>query len=254
MTMNMNRRDAIKNLALGSAAVAGARWLAAPARADEPQTTMAPAPVEDVGAFLLPPLPYPYEALEPHIDAQTMTIHHDKHHQAYVDNLNKAVAGHADLEGKTVDELLRGLDKIPVDIRTAVRNNGGGHANHSLFWKCLSREGGGQPEGPLGDAINNMFASFDTMKQQLVTSAKGVFGSGWVWLCLASDRKLLIITTPNQDSPVTAGHVPLLGIDVWEHAYYLKYQNRRPEYLDAIFNVIDWQFIGARYVEEMDRS
>lgn len=249
--MNMNRRDAIKSIALTSVAVAGSHWLAASTRA-EPAPAAAPAPPS--GPFLLPPLPYGFDALEPHIDAQTMTLHHDKHHQAYVDGLNKAVASHPELASKSVEDLLRGLDKLPVDVRMAVRNHGGGHANHSLFWKCLSHEGGGKPEGQLADSINNMFASFDTMKQQMITSAKGVFGSGWAWLCLASDHKLLITTTPNQDSPLTAGHMPLLGIDVWEHAYYLKYQNRRPEYLDAIFNVIDWQFIGARYVEEMDRS
>ena len=236
--MNVNRRDAIKTLALSSAALATATWSA---RAQDPAA--APPP------FVLPPLPYGFDALEPHIDAQTMMIHHDKHHQAYVDGLNKAVAAHPELAGKPVESLLVDLDKIPADVRTAVRNHGGGHANHSLFWKCLSKDGGGEPSGDLAKAIDNMFASYSDMKDQLITAGKGVFGSGWAWLCLASDRKLLITATPNQDSPLSAGHTPLLGIDVWEHAYYLKHQNRRADYLDAIFNVIDWEFIGARYRE-----
>ncbi len=241
--MNMNRRDALKTIALTSAAVATASWTA---RAQDGQPE-APA------GFLLPPLPYPADALEPHIDAETMTIHHDKHHRAYVDNLNKALADYPEFLRMNVDDLVRDLEKVPANIRTAVRNNGGGHSNHSLLWKCLSKDGG-EPTGPLADSIINMFASYPTFKEQMIAAAKGVFGSGWAWLCLASDRKLLITTTPNQDSPLTAGHTPLLGIDVWEHAYYLKYQNRRPEYLEAIFNVIDWEFIGARYVEEMEKA
>lgn len=239
--MNINRRDAIKTLALGSAALAAASW-----------TTRAES--ETAPQFALPPLPYGFDALEPHLDARTMEIHHDRHHKAYVDGLNAAISGHPELATQTVEQLVAHLSQLPESVRTAVRNHGGGHANHSLFWKCLSPAGGGVPTGALADAIESMFAGFDAMKDQMITAGKGVFGSGWVWLCLASDRRLLLTTTPNQDSPLTAGHTPLLGLDVWEHAYYLHYQNRRADYLQAIFNVVDWEFVGARYVEEMDRA
>jgi len=238
----MNRREALRTMAFTSAATLIASSLpGSTARAAEP----APAGDEP---FVLPPLPFAYDALEPHIDATTMQIHHDKHHAAYVQNLNKAVAGHPDLASKSVDDLIRDLASVPEDIRTAVRNHGGGHSNHSLFWKCLSKDGGGEPEGQLGEAIAKTFGDNAKFKEALSKAAKGVFGSGWAWLSLA-DNKLIIETTPNQDSPLSIGHTPLLGLDVWEHAYYLKYQNRRADYVDAFYNVIDWQFVGARFIE-----
>ena len=236
--MNVSRRDAVKSMILGTVAVAGGL-----ARGQTPPATT-PGQL-----FTLPDLAYPFEALEPHIDAMTMSIHHDKHHAAYVNNLNKALEGHADLASKSIDDLVRGLQSVPEAIRTAVRNNGGGHANHSLFWKCLSPDGGGQPEGALADAITATFGDFAQFKDKLTGAAKGVFGSGWAWLSMTPDRKLIVESTPNQDSPLTAGNTPLLGIDVWEHAYYLKYHNRRPAYLEAIFNVIHWQFVTARFIE-----
>lgn len=244
--MKISRRDAIKSMAITSAAVIGYKLPGAAEAADAPPAAPPAAP-PSAGPFVLPPLPYALDALEPHIDARTMDIHHGKHHQAYVDNLNKAVAGHPDLADKSVDDLMRDLAKLPESIRTVVRNHGGGHANHSLFWKCLSGEGGGQPEGALADAIGNMFVNFDAMKRQLMDAGKKVFGSGWAWLCLASDRKLLITTTANQDSPLTDGHTPLLGIDVWEHAYYLNYQNRRPDYIAAWWNVVNWDQVAKNY-------
>ncbi len=196
-------------------------------------------------AFTLPALQYAFDALEPHIDAQTMQIHHDKHHQAYVDNLNKALAG-TDGEGKTLEELMDNISAYPA----AVRNNGGGHYNHSLFWTIMSPNGGGEPTGDLAKAITDTFGSFDAMKQQMATAGATRFGSGWAWL-LVNDGKLHISSTPNQDNPLmdiadVKGH-PILGIDVWEHAYYLKYQNKRPDYLIAIWNVIDWNAVSMRY-------
>jgi Fe-Mn family superoxide dismutase len=237
----MNRREALRTLALTSAATLIAGRLP---RSSAQAAEAVPAD----GPFILPPLPFGFDALEPHIDAATMEIHHDKHHAAYIQNLNKAVAGHPELASKSVDDLLRDLASLPEDIRTTVRNHGGGHANHSLFWKCLSKEGGGEPEGPLGEAFARSFGDHAKFKEALSKAAKGIFGSGWAWLSLADD-KLVVETTPNQDNPLTLGHTPLLGIDVWEHAYYLKYQNRRPDYIEAFYNVIDWQFVGARYIE-----
>ena len=198
--------------------------------------------------FSLPKLPYAYDALEPHIDARTMEIHYTKHHQAYVTNLNNAVAADAQLAKLSVEELLGRLNSLPASIRTAVRNHGGGHANHSLFWQTLAPAGkGGKPKGPLADALNRSFGSQDAAEEKLRAAAASVFGSGWAWLALDSESKLLIESTPNQDSPLLAGHRPLLGIDVWEHAYYLKYQNRRPEYLAAIMKVVNWDFVSDRY-------
>ena len=196
-------------------------------------------------AFALPPLPYAYDALEPHIDSQTMTIHHDKHHQAYVDKLNAAVAG-TEWESKSIDEIIANLDKLPENIRTAVRNNGGGHYNHSLFWEWMSPNGGGEPSGPLADAIDAKFGSFAKFKEEFEAAGLARFGSGWVWL-IKDGNGVAIVSTPNQDSPASEGKVVLLGNDVWEHAYYLKYQNRRPEYLAAWWNVVDWPKVQARF-------
>ena len=195
----------------------------------------------------LPQLPYAYDALEPHIDARTMEIHHTKHHQGYVNNLNAALEKHPELEKKSVEELLKDLNAIPEDIRTAVRNNGGGHANHSMFWPIMSPDGGGEPEGALADAINSSFGSFSDFKDQFSKAAAGRFGSGWAWLCVDKGGKLTITSTPNQDNPVSDGLRPVLGLDVWEHAYYLKYQNRRPEYISAWWNIVNWKQVAKNY-------
>lgn len=195
----------------------------------------------------LPELPYPADALEPHIDAQTMEIHHGRHHAAYVNNLNAALEGHADLQAKSVEDLIADLDAVPEDIRTAVRNNGGGHANHTLFWQTMSPNGGGEPTGALAEAINSTFGSFDAFKDAIAKAAGGRFGSGWAWLVQKADGSLAVTSTPNQDSPIMEGDTPLVGVDVWEHAYYLKYQNRRPDYVQAWFNVIDWDAVAQRY-------
>ncbi|HMS61304.1 MAG TPA: superoxide dismutase [Solirubrobacteraceae bacterium] len=195
--------------------------------------------------FEVPPLPYAPDALEPHIDAQTMTIHHDKHHQAYVDKLNGAVEG-TEWAGKSIEEIVQNLGALPADIAGPVRNNGGGHLNHSLFWESMSPDGGGAPDGDLAAAIDAAFGSLDAFKDQFEAAGVGRFGSGWAWLVL-DDGELKITSTPNQDSPLTDGQAPLLGNDVWEHAYYLKYQNRRPEYLKAWWNVVDWGVVAGRY-------
>ena len=199
-------------------------------------------------AFEVPPLPYAADALEPHIDAETMTIHHDKHHQQYVDKLNAALEGteHAD---RPIDEIIADLDSIPEDKRTAVRNHGGGDLNHSLFWPAMSPDGGGAPEGDLAAAIDEAFGSFDDFKEKFEAAGAGQFGSGWAWLVL-DGGKLAVTSTPNQDNPISTGQVPLLGNDVWEHAYYLKYQNRRPEYLKAWWNVVNWPEVQSRYSAE----
>jgi Fe-Mn family superoxide dismutase len=194
----------------------------------------------------LPELPYSPEALEPHIDATTMRIHHGKHHQAYVTNLNKALEGHPALQEKTALELILDLNEIPKDIRTAVRNHGGGHVNHTMFWTCMSPNGGETPDGALAAAINESFGSLDAFKEAFGKSAAGVFGSGWAWLAVNQDGKLVVTTTPNQDNPIsTTGDIPILGLDVWEHAYYLNYQNRRPEYIEAWWNVVDWSAVSG---------
>ena len=196
-------------------------------------------------AYQVPPLPYDYDALEPHIDAQTMTLHHDKHHQAYVDKANDALAG-GPLDGKPIEEVIANLGDVPEDKRGAVRNNGGGHLNHSLFWESMSPNGGGAPDGDLGNAIDAAFGSFDAFKEQFEAAGVARFGSGWAWL-VVDGGTLKITSTANQDSPLTDGQTPLLGNDVWEHAYYLKYQNRRPEYLKAWWNVVDWSKVAERY-------
>lgn len=203
---------------------------------------------EDAMAHTLPPLPYPNNALEPSIDALTMEIHHDRHHKAYVDNLNKALEGQADLASKPIDQLLRGISSVPEKIRQAVINNGGGHANHSMFWEIMGPKAGGEPTGPLGDAIKQTFGDFATFKQKVKEAAVGRFGSGWAWLVMA-DGKLQVLNTLNQDSPLMQGQHPILGIDVWEHAYYLKYQNKRPDYVDAWWNVVNWSAVAKRYAD-----
>lgn len=197
-------------------------------------------------AYKLPELPYAYDALEPHIDKETMNIHHTKHHNTYVTNLNAAVEGKADLESKSIEELISNLDAVPEDIRTAVRNNGGGHANHSLFWTILCPNGGGAPTGELADAIASKFGSFDQFKEEFANAAKTRFGSGWAWL-VVNNEELEVTSTPNQDSPLMEGKTPILGLDVWEHAYYLNYQNRRPDYISAFFNVVKWDEVAKRY-------
>ncbi len=197
-------------------------------------------------AYKLPELPYAYDALEPHIDKETMNIHHTKHHNTYVTNLNAAVEGKADLESKSIEELISNLDAVPKDIRTAVRNNGGGHANHSLFWTILCPNGGGAPTGELADAIASKFGSFDQFKEEFANAAKTRFGSGWAWL-VVNNGELEVTSTPNQDSPLMEGKTPILGLDVWEHAYYLNYQNRRPDYISAFFNVVKWDEVAKRY-------
>lgn len=197
-------------------------------------------------AHELPALPYAFNALEPHIDAATMEIHHDRHHGGYVNNLNKALEGHADLQAKNLNDLLAHINDVPETIRTAVRNNGGGHANHSLFWEVLSPNGGGQPTGALADAITSTFGSFDKFKEQFAKAASTRFGSGWAWLAV-DGGKLAVTSTPNQDSPIMEGKTPILGLDVWEHAYYLKYQNKRPDYIGAFWNIVNWAEVGKRY-------
>lgn len=199
------------------------------------------------GPFSVPPLPYSADALEPHIDARTMEIHHGKHHAAYVTNLNKAVASQPSLAGKSVEELVRNWNTAPESVRTAIRNHGGGHINHTLFWQML-KKGGGEPKGGLARAIDARFGSYDKFKDEFTKAASTVFGSGWAWLSL-DGRELRIEQTPNQDSPLMQGRIPLLGVDVWEHAYYLKYQNRRADYIAAFYNVINWDFVSERFAK-----
>jgi Fe-Mn family superoxide dismutase len=198
-------------------------------------------------AHQLPALPYPNNALEPHIDEQTMMIHHDRHHNAYVTNLNAALEGHPELQAKSIEELLTNLNSIPESIRPAVRNNGGGHANHSLFWEIMGPNGGGQPTGALADAITAELGGFDKFKEDFAKAGATRFGSGWAWLSVTPAGKLVVSSTPNQDSPISEGNTPILGMDVWEHAYYLKYQNKRPDYIAAFWNVVKWDAVAARY-------
>lgn len=197
-------------------------------------------------AHQLPALPYAFNALEPHFDALTMEIHHDRHHATYVNNLNAALESHADLQAKSIEELIGNLDAVPEAIRTAVRNNGGGHANHTLFWEILSANGGGAPSGELADAISNKFGSFDNFKAEFAKAATTRFGSGWAWL-IVDGGQLAITSTPNQDSPLFEGKTPILGLDVWEHAYYLKFQNKRPDYIGSFWNVVNWDEVSKRY-------
>jgi Fe-Mn family superoxide dismutase len=198
-------------------------------------------------AYKLPELPYSYDALAPHIDARTMEIHHSKHHAAYIANVNKALEGAGAIAEQSVEALISNLDQVPDAIVGAVRNNGGGHANHSLFWTILSPKGGGEPKGAIGDKIKATFGSFDAFKTKFATAAATRFGSGWAWLSLKDDGTLVVHSTPNQDSPLMDGMTPILGLDVWEHAYYLNYQNRRPDYVAAFWNLVDWNAVGKRY-------
>ncbi len=263
----MTRRQAIKTTALASAALASLPGAIAqpllPTGLKQPLITTAGS-----GPFTLPPLPYDYDALEPHIDAQTMQIHHDKHHATYIANLNKAITEFPDLGNKPVEDLLKDLNSVPEKIRTAVRNNGGGHYNHSLFWQMMKKDGGGEPAGDLAKAIDTAFGSFPTFKENFSKAALGQFGSGWAWLVL-DGKELKIESLPNQDSPISpnlqptevndsAGRKltmihpsqqPLLGLDVWEHAYYLKYQNKRADYIAAWWNVVNWDFVAERYAK-----
>ncbi|MEA3207179.1 MAG: superoxide dismutase, Fe-Mn family [Chthoniobacter sp.] len=234
----ITRRTALKNLALttGALALSGIS-----ARAQAPATP----PAASEGVFKLPPLGYDYDALEPHIDAETMKLHHDKHHAAYVAKLNDAIAKAPGWEKKPIEEILSNLLDAPKEVQTAFQNQGGGHANHSLFWQTLKKDEKG-PKGELAKAIDAHFGSLDKFHEKLVAATLSVFGSGWAWVTLR-EKKLVIETTPNQDSPYLSGALPLLGLDVWEHAYYLKYQNRRPEYAKAFQNVINWEFVSARY-------
>jgi Fe-Mn family superoxide dismutase len=240
----MTRRDALKATVLTTAACLSG--LTDP---------LAVAQTSPAGPFTLPPLPYPTDALEPHIDARTMEIHHSKHHAAYVTNLNKAVAEFPDLGRKSIEELLKDMPSVPEKIRTVVRNHGGGHLNHLLFWQMMRKNGGGQPTGELATAIDNVFGSFSQFKEKFTEAATKVFGSGWAWLELGPGGKLQVSSTPNQDSPIMklgagdTSRTPLLGLDVWEHAYYLKYQNRRPEYITAWFNVVNWDYVAERFAK-----
>jgi Fe-Mn family superoxide dismutase len=255
----MNRRTALRTLALsagaatiargGLIAAAGAAAQGAPAAA-KPAAPPAATPVTPpapIGPFTLPPLPYAFDALEPHLDAQTMQIHHDKHHAAYVTNLNKAVADKPDLQKRSVEDLLRGLDTLPADVKTAIRNHGGGHYNHSLLWTSLKNGGAAAPSGELAGAIDKAFGSFTSFQDKFNSTAMSVFGSGWAWLTYSKSGSVAISALPNQDAVVTAGLVPLLGIDVWEHAYYLKFQNRRADYVAEFAKVVDWDMISSRY-------
>ena len=232
----MTRREALQTTALATAGIVAAHSTITAAQAQP-----APAP----GPHMLPALPYAFDALEPHIDAKTMEIHHGKHHQAYVTNLNKALQGSDDLGRKPVQDLVKDISSVPETIRTTVRNNGGGHYNHSLFWQML-RKGGGEPKGEIKAAIEKTFGSYDKFKEEFTAAATKVFGSGWAWLSL-DGKQLKIESTPNQGSPLMQGRLPLLGLDVWEHAYYLKYQNRRPEYISAFYSVINWDFVTERF-------
>jgi len=234
----ITRRTAIKTAALASTALA-----VFPGALAQTNNIAASVPT---GPFTLPPLPYAFDALEPHIDAQTMQIHHDKHHAAYVANLNKAVAEFPDFGKKPVEDLLKDLSVVPEKIRTAVRNNGGGHCNHSMFWQLMKRNGGGEPTGELSKTIDKKFGNFDAFKKEFTKAALGQFGSGWAWL-VSDGGDLKIESTPNQDSPISEGKQPLLGLDVWEHAYYLKYQNRRPDYIAAWLNVINWDYVSQKF-------
>ena len=244
---SVSRRTAIMQIS----ALAGAAVLAEGLGAERLPIGQAAAPsaAPPTGPFTLPPLPYAYDALEPYFDAETMHLHHDKHPQAYVNNLNLAVAGHPELASKTVFELVADLAVIPESVRTAIRNNGGGHANHSLWWPMLGK-GNAVPSGELAKAINAKFGSLLAFQDQLTKAALSVFGSGWAWLVKLPDGAVDIETEPNQDSPLTISHKPIIGVDVWEHAYYLKYQNRRADYVKAFFQVINWDYASGRFAEK----
>lgn len=242
--MTLNRRNFLFLLgaSVGTYALDTRRslgWISAASAAEAPKGSAKP--------FEVPPLPYPYDALEPHIDAQTMRFHHDKHHAAYVNKLNAALEKHPKLKTQTAEQLMRGINTVPEDIRQTVRDNGGGHVNHTMFWSIMSPNGGGEPTGAIASAIKQTFGSFAEFKKQFNSAGEKRFGSGWVWLVRTKNGKLQIISTPNQDSPLIEGNYPLLGNDVWEHAYYLNYQNRRADYLTAWWNVVNWNEINKRF-------
>ncbi len=246
----MNRRTALKQMGSLASAVLITEALVSTKRASGSTTagqgaTPAPAPAP-TGPFTLPPLTYAYDALEPYFDAETMHLHHDKHHQSYVDKLNAAVVGHPDVAGKPVEELVANLSAVPEGIRKAVQNQGGGHANHSFWWLTLGK-GGAAPTGELAKAIDAKFGSFSGFQEKLTAAAVGVFGSGWAWLVFSPAGTLEIETTANQDSPLALGHKPVLGVDVWEHAYYLKYKNKRPDYVKAYFSAVNWDAVSAKF-------
>ena len=246
--MTLKRRDFLYLLTASVGALtAGADRASANNVSQASQIAKATNIAQTPGPFTLPPLPYEYNALEPHIDGRTMQFHHDKHHAAYVKNLNDAVSKYPQLKNMSVEDMLRDLSKVPEDIRTAVRNNGGGHVNHSMFWAIMSPKGGGEPTGGLATAIKQSFGSADAFKAKFNDAGTKRFGSGWVWLVRTKAGKLQIATTPNQDSPLMDGNYPIMGNDVWEHAYYLKYQNLRADYLKAWWNVVNWTEINKRY-------
>jgi superoxide dismutase, Fe-Mn family len=237
--MNLNRRHFLYLLGVSASAIAfDNQWAFADEKQSKPSAT---------GGIKLPPLPYAYNALEPYIDAATMKFHHDKHHQAYVNNLNAALDKHPELKNKTVEQLLADINNVPEDIRTTFRNNGGGHVNHSMFWEIMKPKGGGEPTGAIATAIKKDFGSLAELKKQFNDAGTKRFGSGWAWLVRTSNGKLEVMSTANQDSPLMEGKFPIMGNDVWEHAYYLKYQNRRADYLDAWWSVLNWDEINKRF-------
>jgi len=250
--LTINRRTALMQMGAMASAALIAETLHAegfPNGQTAPAAAPAPAPAAPTGPFTLPDLPYAYDALEPSFDAETMHLHHDKHHKAYVTNLNIAVAAHPELAGKTVWELVENLNTLPEAARTAVRNQGGGHANHSFWWPTLGK-GGATPMGELAKAIDAKFGSLSTFQDKLTAASMSVFGSGWAWLVKLPDGTVGIETTPNQDSPLTLGHKPVIGVDVWEHAYYLKYKNVRAEYVKAFFQVLNWDYVSGQFAQK----
>ena len=247
--MTLNRRNFLFLLGAGTGAVA----LGVQGSSVGMSATLAQAP-SGGGTFTVPPLPYAYNALEPHIDARTMQFHHDKHHATYVKNLNAALEKYPQLKGKSAEQLLREINSVPEDIRTMVRNNGGGHVNHTMFWNIMSSNGGGEPTGAIASAITQTFGSFEEFKKQFNSSGEKRFGSGWAWLVRTPDGKLEVTSTPNQDSPLIEGNYPIMGNDVWEHAYYLTYRNRRADYLNAWWNTVNWDEINKRFSAPPRRS
>lgn len=250
----LTRRAALRAFTFTTLAAVAGRWLPESARAEENNAPLVPEPPPSHSSdapFTLGPLPFAPDALEPFIDTRTMEIHYGKHHAAYVNNLNKAISAYPDLAKRSVQDLLRDLDALPDDIRTAVRNNGGGHANHTLFWNSLAPASDTKPEGALAKAISSDLGGFDEFKDAFTRAALTVFGSGWAWLSLNSDGALLVESLPNQDNPLMFGRTPILGVDVWEHAYYLKYQNVRGEYVKAIWSVLNWPAIATRYEDSI---
>jgi superoxide dismutase, Fe-Mn family len=238
--MTLNRRAFLSFLGIGAGALAYTSFSGKLAWAADPPPT---------GPFSVPPLPYAFNALEPHIDAQTMQIHHDKHHGAYVNNLNAAVAKYPELQGKSAEAMIRDLNSVPEAVRTTIRNNAGGDVNHTMFWEIMGPNAGGEPKGAIAKVITDTFGSFDAFKTQFNEAGSKRFGSGWVWLVRNKEGKFQVMSTPNQDSPLMEGHFPIMGNDVWEHAYYLKYQNRRPEYLTAWWNVVNWDAVNKRLAQ-----